>query len=131
MGAGHTTPGVAHYARSFPWPTRVSHTVTANPSGANVWSSGACPWEKEAVWRWSDAKGRAMAMQEDYFAKDRSGRKVEFYSDFYFPFVRRWDEVIGRKAKGKARMISAVPNEFCPDWPEASRPKNFVYAPHW
>lgn len=131
MGAGHATPKVAYYIRSFPWPTRVSHTVTTNPSSACVWSDRQCPWEREGVWRWSDAKNQGMAMQEDYFAKDRKGRKIEFYKDFYFPFVERWEEVISRRAKGKARMAEAIPNEFCPDWPEVNRPDKFVYAPHW
>ncbi|CAD6570060.1 MAG: hypothetical protein TREMPRED_005575 [Tremellales sp. Tagirdzhanova-0007] len=131
MGAGHPTPNVAHYVRSFPWPTRRSHTVTGNPTSACAWSDGQCPWEKAGVWCWSEVKSQAIALQEDYFAQDRKGRKVNFYQDFYFPFVRRWDEVVGKKGKGKARMVGAVPNEYCPSWPENERPSKFVYAPHW
>lgn len=131
MGAGHPTPDVAHYVRSFPYPTMKSHTVTANPTSACAWSNGECPWEKEGVWRWSQAKNQAIALQEDYFGKDRKGRKIEFYRDFYFPFVKRWEKVIGKGAKGKARMVGVIPNESCPDWPAADRPGNFVYAPHW
>ena len=131
MGAGHPTPDVAVYARSFPWPTRRSHAVTGNPTSTCAWSDSECPWEKAGVWRWSEAKSQAVALQEDYFAKDRKGKKVDFYKDFYFPFVRRWDEVVGRKGKGKARMVEATPNQFCPNWPEDDRPRNFVYAPHW
>ena len=63
--------------------------------------------------------------------KDRKGRKVDFYRDFYFPFVKRWEEVVRRKAKGKAKMVEAIPNEFCPAWQEEDRPSHLVYAPHW
>lgn len=136
MGAGHPTPGVPIYVRTFPWPTRKSHTITANPTGANVWrrdgpTEGECPWEKEGVWRWSDKKNAAMAMQEDYFSKDRKGNKVVFYTDCYFPFVKRWEGVVQKRANGKVRLVEAVPNEYCPEWPVEHRPNNFVFTPHW
>jgi hypothetical protein len=85
------------------------------------------------VWRWSEQKKTAVALQEDYFSKDRKGRKVDFYQDFYFPFVSKWEEVLEkRQGKGRGmRLVEAVPNEFCPDWPVEARPRNFVYAPHW
>ncbi|OCF33707.1 cytoplasmic protein [Kwoniella heveanensis BCC8398] len=133
MGAGHPTPSVPMYTRSFPFPTRVTSYTTANETGASAWGGKACPWEKEGVWRWSDAKKQAVALQEDYFAKDRKGKKVDFYEDFYYPFVRKWEDVVESRAKGKAlmRMVEAIPNEYCPEWDEEDRPKNMVYAPHW
>ncbi|OWZ36538.1 cytoplasmic protein [Cryptococcus neoformans AD2-60a] len=135
MGAGHPTPNVPVYTRSFPFPTRVTSHVTANPEGACAWASKECPWEKHGVWRWSEAKQEAAALQQDYFVKNRDGGKVDFYEDFYFPFVRKWEQVIGENissTKGlKARMVEAIPNELCPEWKEESRPKNMVYAPHW
>ena len=72
-------------------------------------------------------------MQEDYFTKDQKGRKIDFYQDFYFPFVNRWEKVLqeSQRAKGKAKMVGPLPNELCPDWPESSRPDEFVFAPHW
>ena len=75
-----------------------------------------------------------MAMQIDYFVKGPQGR-ADFYRDFYYPFVKRWDAEIARweaeKGKKLKRMIEAVPNEFCPEWPEELRPTSMVYAPHW
>ena len=130
MGAGHRTKRVPHYVRTFPFPTRKSHYVDGNATGAKAWT-GECPWEKAGVWRWSESKNQPVALRDDYFRKDASGREVNFYSDFYWPFVRRWDALVASKAPKKARMVEAVPNEFCPEWPLASRPKNFVYAPHW
>lgn len=137
MGAGHPTPDVAIYTRSFPYPTRHTSSVVGNPTGAKVWredgpTKGQCPFEREGVWRWSERKKTTIALQEDYFSKDRRGRKVDFYQDFYFPFIRKWEAVISKRQPGKCRMIAAIPNEFAPTWPESARPsQNFVYAPHW
>ncbi|KAL7422797.1 endo-1,4-beta-glucanase [Cryptotrichosporon argae] len=133
LGAGHTT-SVPYYARSFPYPTRVSKRVTANPTAVSVWSpssplAGACVWETAGVWAWSAEKVAPVALQEDYFTKDRAGKNVDFYERCYFPFVRRWAKVVGRK--GRKVMAEVVPNEFCPEWPEDARPEGFVYAPHW
>lgn len=123
------------YTRSFPWPTRVTGRTTLNKTHAVVWTRPeGCPWEEAGVWRWSDQKGKAVALQEDYFSK---GGK-SFYEDFYWPFVQKWEAVVGRVGKGRSeggnqlmRMVEAIPNEFCPVWPEDARPSNFVYAPHW
>lgn len=130
------------YTRSFPWPTRLSKHVLVNPDGVVAWSKGEksnhrdlCPFEKEGVWRWSDVKNKAVALQEDYFSKDRSGQKVNFYDDFYLPFVKKWDAAISQwestRSKGLMRMVEGVPNEYCPIWPVPARPKNMVYVPHW
>lgn len=138
MGAGHPTRDVPIYVRSFPWPTRVSHSITANPGGSCVWrddgpTAGKCPFEREGVWKWHEAKKMPVALQEDYFAKDRNGKRVDFYTDFFYPFVKRWEAMVDRRAKGKARLrlVEAVPNEYAPEWPVDKRPNNFVYAPHW
>jgi len=133
LGSGHPTK-VPHYTRSFPFPTKVSKHVTANTTSTSAWIT-PCPWEAAGVWRWSEQKSRPVGLQEDYFTKNASGRKVDFYQDFYWPFVKRWEAVVGAKAKSKKselmRMVEAVPNEFCPDWPQDARPENLVYAPHW
>lgn len=121
-----------HYVRSFPFPTRQSKKVLANETGANAWTTGQCIWEREGVWRWSDQRKEAIALQDNYFSKDRSGKKIDFYEDCYFPLVKQWNERLAQtKGKGKMRMVGPVPNEFCPTWTESSRPDNFVYAPHW
>lgn len=153
MGSGRPTPGVPIYKRTFPFPTKISKYITANPTGACVWRKDTgnedekedgvdsrCIWEREGVWKWSTKKDRPVALQEDYFTKDRSGRKVNWYDDCYFPFVKRWEESVAKsplgkgkygKGKEKMRMVEALPNEYCPTWPEDQRPKNMVYAPHW
>lgn len=135
MGAGHPTE-VATYVRSWPHPTRVSHREMGNTDGISAWAKsgplgGRCLWEAEGVWSWSAEKKRPIALQEDYFAKDRSGRTINWYSDYYFPLVKQWEDVINGLAPGKARMVEPLPNEFCPVWPEADRPRHFVFTPHW
>lgn len=117
--------------RSFPHPTRVSGNTVANPDGATAWTSGQCPWQREGVWSWSADRRKPIALREDYFTKDAKGRVVDFYTDFYYPFLRRWDKLVNQKAPRKARFVEPIPNEFCPDWEESDRPKNFVFAPHW
>ncbi|ODO10633.1 hypothetical protein I350_01230 [Cryptococcus amylolentus CBS 6273] len=135
MGAGHPTPKVPIYVRTFPFPTKISKYITANPEGASAWSKKECVWEKEGVWRWSEVKKEATPLQEDYFSKDRAGKKIDFYQDFYFPFINRWEAVVSKntqRTRGlKARMVEPLPNEFCPEWAEESRPQNMVYVPHW
>jgi hypothetical protein len=125
---------VPHYTRSFPFPTKISKHVTANTKSTSAWTT-SCPWEEAGVWRWSDQKKCAVGLQEDYFTKDAQGRKIDFYQDFYWAFVQRFEEVVGRASKDKKaelmRMVENVPNEFCPEWPEDARPNNLVYAPHW
>jgi hypothetical protein len=142
-GAGHPTL-VDRYVRTFPWPTRRGGKVLLNPTGVSAWAGagpggkGQCRWEAEGVWRWSEQKQRAVPLQTDYFRKDRQGRKVDFYADFYYPFVKRWDAVVG-KSRGKGRvmerelvrLVEPVPNEYCPVWGEGERPGNMVFAPHW
>lgn len=135
LGAGHPTL-VSTYVRSFPHPTRVKSKAVANLNKATAWRSdgptaGQCPWEKEGVWKWSAEKNLGIALQEDYFSKDRSGKPIEFYQDFYFPFIRKWESVVAKREPTKAFMLEPLPNEYAPHWPEDVRPKNFVFAPHW
>lgn len=127
LGAGHPTK-IPNYVRSFPFPTRKSGTVLANPTSTSAWKNTQCIWEKEGVWRWSDQRKEGIALQDDYFSKNKDGKPVNFYEDFYFPFVQKWNERIGHKGM---KMVGPIPNEFCPTWPESKRPSNFVFAPHW
>lgn len=135
LGAGHPTE-VSNYVRAWPFPTRISHRELANSDGIPAWSAdgptrGRCPWEAEGVWSWSAEKKKPVALQEDYFAKDRAGRPINFYKDHYYPFLRKWEVLVNSLTPGKARFVEPLPNEFCPAWPEEDRPQNMVFAPHW
>ena len=130
MASGHPTAHVPFYKRTFPFPTKISHYTIGNPSGVCAWStSKSCPWAREGVYT-INQQGKAVALQHAYFTTDRQGNAVDFYQDYYFPFVRRWDAIVKRR-EGMAMMVEAIPNEFCPEWSKADRPDGFVYAPHW
>ncbi len=156
---------IPQYVRSWPQPTKVGGMQLVNPEGVNVWndrvnlSSGdVCIWAREGVWAWDRDAEKAVVLKEGYFGKHPQGGKVDFYQDFYWPFVKRWEEMaddltgkLSRDGRPKMAMVEGVPNEvsglrsasnsqeaestrdakFCPEWPEAVRPKNLVFVPHW
>lgn len=66
---------------------------------------GGCIWKAHGVWEWDREKNAPVVLQSDYFNKDprpqdirdRDGRvgedgKVEWYRDFYAPFVKTFEE---------------------------------------
>ncbi|KAG6840292.1 hypothetical protein C0991_007685 [Blastosporella zonata] len=139
LGAGHPT-SVGVWTRSFPMPTRRTSSATLNPNGKSVWrpdgpSGGRCIWEMHDVWRWDKNRNMAILLRESYFiSHPDTGKKIDWYTDFYFPFLRKWTErVRGASAPEKILFVEAIPNEFCPEsWAaEERRVPNMVYAPHW
>ena len=114
-GSGHETPGVAVYTRSWPVPTRKTASTVLPHKGeesARAWLNGVqCAWEREAVWMWDREQGRTVVLKEGYFARTAKGRRVDFYGDFYWPFVRRWEELVRSLAQGKMMHVEGVPNE--------------------
>lgn len=70
-----------------------------------------CVWEKEGVWAWDRDSGKPVVLKEGYFTRRADGKPVEFYRDFYWPFVKRWQGMVQDKAKGKMVHVEAVPNE--------------------
>lgn len=119
-GAGYETAGVAVYTRSWPVPTRRTGSVTlpfpavekAGPGVRRAWVEGVqCAWERESVWMWDREQARAVVLKEGYFSRTSAGTPVEFYADFYWPFVRRWEGMVRELARGKMMHVEAVPNE--------------------
>ena len=137
LGSGYPTL-VAHWTRSFPFPTRhTSHSVL-NSASRKAWRSdgptqGICVWEMHDVWGWDKNKKEGVVLRENYFVKDpRTGRKVripsatpvlmgayehlkvDWYTNFYYPFLKRWADR-ARKAMTKDKMffVEPIPNEAC------------------
>lgn len=115
-GAGHVVPGVGVYTRSWPVPTRRTGTmtfpVTEGDPFPRAWLPGVqCAWERESVWTWDREQGRPVVLKEGYFTRTADGAAVDFYRGFYWPFVRRWEGMVGREAEGKMMHVEAVPNE--------------------
>ncbi|KNZ71680.1 hypothetical protein J132_07592 [Termitomyces sp. J132] len=138
LGAGHPT-AVGAWTRSFPMPTRRTSFVVLNPHGRSVWrldgpSGGKCIWELHNVWGWDKNRDEGVLLRENYFKSNpATGKKVDWYTDFYFPFLKKWTErVRGASAPEKIIFTEAIPNEFCPtSWTPDHRVPNMAYAPHW
>ncbi|KAN0060909.1 hypothetical protein ACQY0O_006643 [Thecaphora frezii] len=178
LGSGYAQK-VHYYVKSWPMPTRITHRSTLDPQGRSAWLSadivskeddvdkpkgmGQCVWRAHGVWEWDEKKKSPVVLQYDYFEVDhrrgREGQKVEWYRDFYAPFLRRFLERTSRKSTRNLSFIEPIPNEFMPPWKPASpiteetqealreaamqqsyavktlieeqRPDNLVFAPHF
>lgn len=60
---------------------------------------------------WDREQRRAVVLKEGYFSRAAEGRRVDFYADFYWPFVRRWEGMVQSLARGKMMHVEGVPNE--------------------
>ncbi|KAH7928854.1 glycoside hydrolase family 5 protein [Leucogyrophana mollusca] len=138
LGSGFPTT-VSHWTRSFPMPTRKTSTSVLNSASRKAWrpdgpTEGKCVWEMHGVWGWDLSKNEGVVLRESYFVKDpMTGQKVDWYTDFYFPFLKRWaDRVRGVASTDKLLFVEPIPNEFCPSsWTPENQLPNMVYAPHW
>ncbi|KAN0133059.1 glycoside hydrolase [Lactarius tabidus] len=142
LGAGHPT-SVNRWTRSFPMPTRRTGKTLLNPQGRKAWlddgpTGGRDLWAMHGVWEWDSAKSAGVVRAEKYFVNDPvTGRKVDWYTDFYYPFLRRWSaRVRGAVANAsdheKMIFVEPIPNELCPpSWTPEHQPPNMVFAPHW
>ncbi|KAH9985691.1 glycoside hydrolase family 5 protein [Russula vinacea] len=138
LGAGHPTT-VDRWTRSFPMPTKRTGQQLLNPQGRKAWredgpTHGQDLWEMHGVWKWDSAKNTGAVLREKYFVSDpATGRKVDWYTDFYYPFLNRWTEPVAN-GRGHEKLFFAepIPNEFCPpSWTPQHQPPNMVFAPHW
>ncbi|KAG8216122.1 glycoside hydrolase family 5 protein [Butyriboletus roseoflavus] len=138
LGSGYPTL-VSHWTRSFPMPTRMTSHNVLNSDKHSAWrhdgpTRGKCVWGMHGVWGWDKTKSEGVVLRENYFAKHPvSGRKVDWYTDFYYPFLKRWAErVHGVVPRDKMLFVEPIPNEFCPQsWTKENQVPNMVFAPHW
>ncbi|KAF7319648.1 Glycoside hydrolase family 5 protein [Mycena chlorophos] len=138
LGAGHPT-SVSCWTRSFPMPTKKTSAAVLNTKGRKAWrpdgpSLGECIWAMHGVWGWDKNKDAAVVLRENYFTRHpATGKAVDWYTDFYFPFLRKWVAKMREvSAPEKLAFVEAIPNEFCPPaWTPEHRVPNMVYAPHW
>ncbi|WFD30541.1 hypothetical protein MSPP1_001562 [Malassezia sp. CBS 17886] len=156
---------IPFYVKSWPFPSRRSHRSRVDP-GPGVWlptgasapmantrTARGCVWREHGVWTWDTAKQKPVVLQSDYFSVDprpgQNRRAVEWYADFYAPFVRAFAGRIQRAAPQALMLVEPIPNEFMPRWDTAAapaggtrrgahapavsgaRPANMVYAPHF
>lgn len=121
LGAGHAQE-VPHYERSWPFPSKITGFKTLNTQGITVWETQEgvaekkkeqnCLWAQHGVWGYDDHTNKPVVLKEGYFTKDGQGKDVNFYDDFYWPFVKRWEELISQGTGGKGMVhVEGVPNE--------------------
>ncbi|KAJ7291517.1 glycoside hydrolase superfamily [Mycena rebaudengoi] len=138
LGAGHPT-SVSCWTRSFPMPTSKTSSAVLNVDGRKAWrpdgpTHGECLWAMHGVWGWDRNKDVAVVLRENYFTKHPlTGEKIDWYTDFYFPFLHKWvDRMRSVSPPEKIMFVEAIPNEFCPaSWTPEHHVPNMVYAPHW
>ncbi|KAF8843464.1 glycoside hydrolase family 5 protein [Paxillus ammoniavirescens] len=138
LGSGYPTL-VSHWTRSFPLPTRLTSRSMLNPDNHSAWrpdgpTQGKCIWEMQGVWAWDKVKNEGVVLRENYFGKHPvTGRKIDWYTDFYYPFLKRWAErIYSVTPKEKMLFVEPIPNEFCPpSWTKGNQLPNMVFAPHW
>ncbi|GAA95241.1 glycoside hydrolase family 5 protein [Mixia osmundae IAM 14324] len=130
LGEGYAQD-VPFYEASFPEPTALSHYAHVDPKGKRAWSS-ECIWRQHGVWEWNTGTQQPVCLRKDYFERDPQTHKViEWYSQCWWPFLRRFSVRMQKIQSGWLCFAAGIPNEFSPTWPQAERPKNLVYAPHW
>ncbi|KAG9308311.1 glycoside hydrolase family 5 protein [Chiua virens] len=138
LGSGYPTL-ISHWTRSFPMPTRLTSHNVLNSDKQSAWkvdgpTQGKCVWEMHGVWGWDKSKSEGVVLRENYFTKHPiTGRKTDWYTDFYYPFLKRWAErVHGVVPREKMLFVESIPNEFCPtSWTKENQLANMVFAPHW
>ncbi|KAK0458583.1 glycoside hydrolase [Desarmillaria tabescens] len=132
LGSGHPTE-VAVYTRSFPMPTRKTSSAILNTEGEKVWrpdgpSQGQCIWEMHGVWGWDVNKKEGVILRENYFVKHpMTGQKIDWYDDFFYPFIRKWEQRKVLFIEGHSERGFFVPSLSPPE----KQLSNMVYAPHW
>lgn len=120
LGSGHSV-AVGHWTRSFPLPTRKTSQRIINTSGQKAWradgpTQGKCLWEMHGVWGWDQKKDEGVVLRENYFKRDpHSGREIDWYTDFYYPFVKKWAERV-RSVTDEDKLVftEPIPNEVRP-----------------
>lgn len=134
LGSGFAQ-NVSYYVKSWPFPTRKTHTTLVDPKGYSAWlpkddkihirvdhprGMGGCIWRSHGVWDWDEKKQCAVVLQQDYFDRDhRPGReehRLEWYRDCYAPFVLKFSERVSRRFTHHLSFVEPLPNQFMPPW---------------
>src|SRR5258708_5593223 len=73
LGAGHSVE-VAHYVRSWPFPTRLARRIKRNAGNESVWratgpTQGRCLCEMHGEGDWDERRRVAVALREKYFTR--------------------------------------------------------------
>ncbi|CAI2171442.1 2950_t:CDS:10 [Funneliformis geosporum] len=120
------------WIKSWPFPTRKDKTRLINEEHESAWLDGSCIWRQHGVWDVDAKTGKPKVLKKDYFLKHpKTGEKLEFYKDFYLPFVKRYSEGIQSVNKEYFVFVEPLPNEPPPKWTPSDHHNNVIFAPHW
>jgi hypothetical protein len=101
----------------------------ANPDGERAWLPGREDiWKQHGVWG-LDSAGQAVLHKADYFGLV-NGRTVNFYEDFFKPFVNRYAREIRSVAPHAILFVEGPSTSDQLTWGTFDAP-NVVHAPHW
>ncbi|TPX64490.1 hypothetical protein SpCBS45565_g05895 [Spizellomyces sp. 'palustris'] len=111
---------------------RKQRTDTVDPAGTSAWlsQSGGCIWAGNGVWD----RTTGTLLRPEYFTKHpKTNQPVDFLSDHWMPFVRRFTNAIRGVHPGAIMFIEPPVNEHPPVWNEAAGDPvgRLCYAPHW
>lgn len=104
------------YVKSWPIPTKKSHSRMINESKTSAWLEGhGCIWRDHGVWG-LDGNGQPKLFNDKYFAKHpETGEPISFYNDFYFPFVNAYARAIQNVRQEWFCFVEPLPNEVSDD----------------
>jgi len=103
------------WIRSWPYPTRKHSTRVVNTECESAWlNRRPCVWRQHGVWDVDEATKNPVLLQKEYFTKDpKTGNPVEFYKDFYLPFVNKYIKAIQSVKESYLVFVEPLPNEVC------------------
>ncbi|CAG8542007.1 1638_t:CDS:2, partial [Racocetra fulgida] len=131
LGAGMPQE-IEVWVRSWPFPTRKETTRILNKECKSAWINNQCIWQQHGVWGIDTNTSKPKVLVKDYFMKHpKTGEKLEFYKDFYLPFVKKYSEGIQSVKHDYYIFVEPLPNEPPPKWTPEDHHNNIVYAPHW
>ncbi|KAI8977320.1 glycoside hydrolase superfamily [Mycotypha africana] len=129
------TQTVDVYKKSWPFPTRKSHSRKMNTQQVSAWldAEKGCIWKEHGVWKLIEGgqphQQQPVLLDTQYFAKHPlTGEKISFYNDFYLPIVKRYVNMIKSVNKNWYCMVEPLANERPPVYKDA---ENVVFSPHW
>ncbi|KAI8059155.1 glycoside hydrolase superfamily [Gongronella butleri] len=122
---------VGVFVKSWPFPTKRSHRRLMNSGKVSAWLPGqSCIWRQHGVW--DVQEDRPVLLKPNYFAKHpKDGRDVDFYADFYVPFVNSYARAIQAAKPSYYCFVEPMANEKCPVFNKTDHHDNMVFAPHW
>ena len=106
-----------------------TNTRVVNPNGESAWLPGCEDiWKRHGVWG-LDFAGKPVIHRADYFSVV-NGRAVNFYEDYFKPFVNRYACEIRTVAPDSIIFVEGLSTSDELTWGSSDAP-NIVHAPHW